>query len=333
MCCSYICVIPADHDGKDVVLPFERVNNHITDVYKIVTANKIVAVRLIFLILKMQQQDQNPWGRFRRPARQDELEDKLLSIGLSQRDIRYLFASTEFLSLPCLNHQLIFFDNFYRKLFNRPCTTNQLSLVFDMNPRSVRRNLKNGLMEPKELGRHHALSNEIEQQLLNEIELRFKSNNSITQVQLIELIANRYSINVTRGWVNNFLCRRKDEIQKCKSYPQEDTRMAIPREYLEKHIQNLHEVVSGTCRELLFNLDEVGLGEWEDRKIFKVIVPKFADKNSVQHSYKRNSPHITMLVCCSCGGDALTPMIITKNPIPKKFHETGVRIEEDVIIE
>ena len=40
--------------------------------------------------------------------------------------------------------------------------------------------------------------------------------------------------------------------------------MTIPREYLEKHIQNLKDYVQGICSELLFNLDEVGLSEYEE---------------------------------------------------------------------
>ena len=39
-----------------------------------------------------------------------------------------------------------------------------------------------------------------------------------------------------------------------------------------------------------------------------------------------------MLVCVSCAGDALTPVLILKNPLPKDFEETGTRLGEDVII-
>lgn len=102
-------------------------------------------------------------------------------------------------------------------------------------------------------------------------------------------------------------------MQKCRSYPQEDLRLTIPRIYLEKHIENLKEFVQGTCSELLFNCDEVGLSAWEDRKILKVVVPKDVNKNNVYHSISRKMQHVTMLVCVSAAGDALTPMIITKN--------------------
>jgi hypothetical protein len=41
--------------------------------------------------------------------------------------------------------------------------------------------------------------------------------------------------------------------------------------FLDKTIQELNEHVKGCIAELVFNLDEVGISDWEDRKPRKVI--------------------------------------------------------------
>jgi hypothetical protein len=42
--------------------------------------------------------------------------------------------------------------------------------------------------------------------------------------------------------------------------------------FLERSVQNLNEYVHGWTAELVFNLDEVGISDWEDRKARKVVV-------------------------------------------------------------
>jgi hypothetical protein len=59
--------------------------------------------------------------------------------------------------------------------------------------------------------------------------------------------------------------------------------------------------------ELVFNLDEVGMSEWEDRKPKKVIVPKTISGDTVHHSVLRDVKYIDSLVYHGCWGvfDAL----------------------------
>jgi hypothetical protein len=41
----------------------------------------------------------------------------------------------------------------------------------------------------------------------------------------------------------------------------------------KKRIQDLHNDVHGSVAELMFNLDEVGISDWEDRKTRKQSLP------------------------------------------------------------
>jgi hypothetical protein len=62
--------------------------------------------------------------------------------------------------------------------------------------------------------------------------------------------------------------------------------------------------------ELVFNLDEVGLSEWEDRKDRKVIVPMTMDGQTIHHRASRNVKHISIITCITAGGESLTPYIV-----------------------
>jgi hypothetical protein len=63
-------------------------------------------------------------------------------------------------------------------------------------------------------------------------------------------------------------------LSEVKSTPQEDARLEVPRVFLDETIRCLREYVKGMTAELVFNLDEVGVSEWEDRKDKKAIIPR-----------------------------------------------------------
>jgi hypothetical protein len=50
-----------------------------------------------------------------------------------------------------------------------------------------------------------------------------------------------------------------------KSGGHEGQRSQVPGVFLERIIQDLHKYAQGCVAELVFNLDEVGISDWEDR--------------------------------------------------------------------
>ena len=273
-----------------------------------------------------------PRTRLRKSIKYEEFIQNIKKTNIPEREIRYLLRHSNFFDIPCRNHQLHFFVNFFKENYNKTLFSNELAIIFDMNPKTVRKNLREGIQDMKPPGRHHAFDNETENIIIQEINSRFQANKPMTQVQLINFISKKFQKNVTKGWVNSFIGRHINELQKCHSSPQEDNRLCIPREYLEQHIMNLKEFLQGKCAELIFNLDEVGLSEWEERKIRKVIVPKSVDKSNVFHQVSRKVNHISLLVCVSAAGDALTPLAIIKQKIPSKLKTKAVRLDEDIMI-
>jgi hypothetical protein len=50
----------------------------------------------------------------------------------------------------------------------------------------------------------------------------------------------------------------------------------------------LSELLPGSCAELVFNLEEVGISEWEDRAPRKVNVPVSMTDQTIHHGVHRN---------------------------------------------
>jgi hypothetical protein len=109
-----------------------------------------------------------------------------------------------------------------------------------------------------------------------------------------------------------FVLRHSDEVIQTKSCAQEGQRSQVPGVFLERIIQDLHEYVQGCVAELVVNLDEVGISDWEDRKTKKVIAR--AAKRSwhlamfgqtIHHGVSRNVKHISVIVCLQDAGESL----------------------------
>jgi hypothetical protein len=66
-----------------------------------------------------------------------------------------------------------------------------------------------------------------------------------------------------------FIGRHIEEICQMKSFPQEAERLEVPRCFLDQTLFCISEFVQGRPAELVFNLDEIEISEWDDRKAKK----------------------------------------------------------------
>ena len=154
----------------------------------------------------------------------------------------------------------------------------------------------------------------------------------MTRRDILNYVKELTGKSLTKGWLDCFIGRNLDLLKKGRSFPLEDSRMLVPREYLKQHLINMKKYVEGRMAELTFNLDEVGCSDWEDRKPKSVIIAKNTDSDGIFHSVDRGSKHISLLVCVSAAGDSLTPMMITNYEISNEIYEDGLREDEDIMI-
>jgi hypothetical protein len=72
--------------------------------------------------------------------------------------------------------------------------------------------------------------------------------------------------------VNSFVLHHPDRIIKTKSVPQEQQRLQVRRTFLERTVHDLKKHVQECVTELVFNLGEVGISDWEGRKTKTVLL-------------------------------------------------------------
>jgi hypothetical protein len=88
--------------------------------------------------------------------------------------------------------------------------------------------------------------------------------------------------------------------------------------------------------ELVFNLDEVGISDWEDRKTKTrtVIVPATMRGQAIHHEISRTVKHISVIACVFATAESLTLYIITSKAttlVKERLKKKGVRFGTDFV--
>jgi hypothetical protein len=95
------------------------------------------------------------------------------------------------------------------------------------------------------------------------------------------------------------------------------------------------EYLPGSSAELVFNIDEIGISEWEDRDLRKVIVPVSMTNQTIYHGVHRNIKHISVICCALTAGKSLTPCVVSSR-VNDKVIETlkieGFRMGVDMVL-
>ena len=80
--------------------------------------------------------------------------------------------------------------------------------------------------------------------------------------------------------------RHGDELTKTEISPQEELRLKVPRTYLIEFMNLVEKII-------VYNIDETGLSDWENRKPKIVIVPKDLENEDLHYPVNRGIRHIT----------------------------------------
>jgi hypothetical protein len=96
------------------------------------------------------------------------------------------------------------------------------------------------------------------------------------------------------------------------------------------------EYLPGSSAELVFNLDEVAVSEWEDRTQRKVIIPASMTDQTIHHGVHRNLNYISVTCYVSAAAGSLT-LFVVSSQINDKVIETlkinGFQMGMDMVLE
>jgi hypothetical protein len=85
----------------------------------------------------------------------------------------------------------------------------------------------------------------------------------------------------------------------------------------------------------MFNLDEVGISDWEDRKTKTVVVLAMMVGQTIHHEISWTVKHISVIACASAAEESLTPYIITSQAsrwVREQLRKQGVRFGTDFVL-
>jgi hypothetical protein len=125
----------------------------------------------------------------------------------------------------------------------------------------------------------------------------------VTRKEIKDYCTSQFHVPIAGGWVNSFVLHYSDEIIQTTHSPQEEQRLQVPRLFLERTVQNLNEYIQGCTAELVFNLDEVGISDWEDRKARKAVIPvtmRGQTRHDRSRSISKGETHLDDCLCFRC---------------------------------
>jgi hypothetical protein len=93
---------------------------------------------------------------------------------------------------------------------------------------------------------------------------------------------------------NSFVLEHSGDAIETTNAPQEEQHWWVARAFLAIIIQNLHDYVERCVAKLVFNLHEIGILDWGDRKMKKVIVPAAMLGQPIHHGISRNVKHFSL---------------------------------------
>ena len=194
--------------------------------------------------------------------------------------------------------------------------------------RKINKNIQNKPGHPS------YLTEDQEEELILYIQLRCEDHKPMTPKDIDDYILNNFNIEVSPSWHNHFVERHHDKICTTVAYPQEKGRVSLTKQEGELHIDHLIKYIEGVPTELVFNIDEVGIQKWYEKKNKRIIAPIALKNTRIEYPVERSEKRISIVCAISMAGDTLTPMFIThRKTIYKEIQGTGIREGEDLILE
>jgi AraC-like DNA-binding protein len=199
-------------------------------------------------------------------------------------------------------HQIRFVAHFAREITGQELSIGQLARAFGHYPTHVKDALANEFEEPKRHDRHMAFDDDSEGEILTWIEAEAEKSRPVTLTELRHYCEPKYSRFDSKKWMDSSIISHRACLTEKESTRQQEARLEVPRVFLVETIRCLREYVQGMKAELVFNLEEIGPSEWEDRKDKKVIVSITMEGQTIHHRASRNVKHISIITCISAGG-------------------------------
>jgi hypothetical protein len=161
-------------------------------------------------------------------------------------------------------HQIVWLIKFSSIEPHITLSAKVVACAFEVGHSAVKRAQLRSYDDPPVRGRYHELAADAGQQLVDWITAKAANNVVVNRTELLHECNERFGMSITRGWVDSLLTRHEETLFETKSVPQENPRVEVPRVFLQAGLDRFRDPVHHVCAEFVFNLDEIGISEWED---------------------------------------------------------------------
>ena len=266
------------------------------------------------------------------PVSYDEMKERIIGTKLSGQDLRVIFRNDGFRACSSRNEQIAFLREFMPKNCLGSCNAKLISTLFNISEGNARKIVSTSKKSKKSVGRPLSLNENQEKMLIEQIISKKETGEYMTQRQILNYLEEKFSKVMTTGWLSSFIAKNSNVLAKTVIFPQEDDRLKIPRSYLNKYIDLITKLIGITPAELIYNIDESGLSDWEEKKPKTAIVPKELENCILHYPVSRKNRHVSLVVTINAGGDGYFPMIVTSDPKAEMIFQYGVRKNTDLIV-
>jgi hypothetical protein len=178
---------------------------------------------------------------------------------------------------------------------NIPISINALVRAFDYPRSPLRLAVGHVLHSPRNREKHIVFHRDSEQQIPDWIGQNAERRIPVTTQEIRDYCRSQFQTPIIRGWVNLFVLGYLEKIIRRETVPQDEQRLQVPQASLHIAVQNLKEYVQRWTTELVFNLDEAPISDWEDRKTKNIAVPATISGQTIDHEISRNVKHISAI--------------------------------------
>jgi hypothetical protein len=238
----------------------------------------------------------------------DAILPRIIRECLCEGDACDLALDDNFVNAHFRAHEIFYLQSFASNKLRKELSIKTIARAFEIQPKDVQSALAKGDEIPKVPAEHPALEGDTEKRLLEWITKNAQNQAPLNRTEVLYYCRETLSTAVTEGWVDSSLIRHQTELFETTSRPQENPRLEIPRSFLDTMEECLRQHVQDCCADLVFNLDKVGISEWEDRVARKVIVPVSMSGQTIHHGVYRNLKHISVVCCVSTSGESMHPL-------------------------
>jgi hypothetical protein len=248
----------------------------------------------------------------RKPALgREALTLKLTQANISPQDIRVILRNEGFMAITTRNAQMANLKDLAWNLCQVSISPGDLAEIYEITEHHVRQILWKYAKKPDaHLGRPFSLTEDQEKQVIEEIKRRTFDEMYFTQAELLRWVISTMRVSLSQGWFVNFLKRYANEICIETVDPQEEPRLQVPRIWITRYWDLITKILPLAKLDLIFNLDETGLSEWEDRRSCEVVVPAAYKGMKLTYPVSRKVRHQTLTCLVNAAGDAYCPLLI-----------------------